>query len=179
MEPHLEALRALGHAPIAVRKVEQLSGVTHLILPGGESTTLEKLLRRFGVWEPLRALGHSQEVAFFGTCAGAILLGRESAERPPRMQVVDVEVTRNAYGSQLDSFTAPVTLTEPLLEAGTREIPGVFIRAPRFGAYGAGIEVLGTQGGEPVLLRGGRHLLATFHPELTEDRQLHRYFLEL
>ncbi|MEM7168095.1 MAG: pyridoxal 5'-phosphate synthase glutaminase subunit PdxT [Planctomycetota bacterium] len=174
VEPHLAMLRLLGHQPVAVRTATQLRGVTHLVIPGGESTTLHNLLQRFDVWEPIRQRANDGSLAVFGTCAGAILLGNTATERPPRMGVVDVDVERNAYGRQLDSFAAQITMKAPL-----HDMKGIFIRAPRFGAVGGGVEVLGRHNGEAVVLRAGRHLLAAFHPELTDDAQLHQLFLEL
>ncbi len=173
----MEAFRDLGYAPVEVRRPEQLdAGITHLVLPGGESTTLHKLLELYGMWEPIARKGRSGELALFGTCAGAILLGRPNAERPPRLGLIDVAVDRNAYGRQVDSFLARVELAGSL--AGD-SFDGVFIRAPQLHDLGTGVEVLGTLRGEPVLVREGRMLAATFHPELTPVRRLHEYFLAL
>ena len=176
VEPHVESLRRIGSTPVEVRRPEQLAGVTHLVLPGGESTTLYKLLELYGLWEPLAARARQGELAVFGTCAGAILLGRPADERPPRLGIIDITVKRNAYGSQIDSFTAPLHVAG---RSAARVIEGVFIRSPRMSDPGPEVEVLAQHDGEPVLVRQGRCLAATFHPELTPDSSLHEYFLEL
>lgn len=154
---------------------DHLRGLSALILPGGESTTQSLLLRSYGLFEPLRALARDG-FPLFGTCAGAILLGRGEGE-PPRLEVAPVTLERNAYGRQVDSFTATLELT-PLEHA----FHGVFIRAPRIIELDSAVEprpeVLGVHDGDPILVRAGNVLLATFHPELTQDCGLHRYFLE-
>lgn len=179
VEPHLCAFRDLGYEPTEVRTRRQLDDITHLVLPGGESTTLHNLLERSGLWQPLYKRLADGQLAAFGTCAGAILLGHCAEQWPPRLGVVDIEVQRNAYGRQLDSFIGDITF----MDAGNFKVNspmrGVFIRAPRFGAMGDQVRVLGCHVGEVVLVQEGRHLLAAFHPELTADRQLHQYFLGL
>ncbi|MEE8143510.1 MAG: pyridoxal 5'-phosphate synthase glutaminase subunit PdxT [Planctomycetota bacterium] len=172
VEPHHVAMKRLGVDSLPVRRPEQLEGLTHLILPGGESTALYKLLADYGLWEPIRKRGGDGSLAIFGTCAGAILLGQENGECPPRLGLLDAAVERNAYGRQLESFVATLRLREPL-----GELQGIFIRAPRCRQPGAGVEVLGSLNGEPVVLRQGRLLVATFHPEPTRSLALHRYFL--
>jgi len=175
-EPHLARLRELGQDPIEVRQLRHLEGVTHLVLPGGESTTLHHLLTLYGLWEPVLERHRAGELALFGTCAGAILLGWDrDGERPPRMRLADVEVVRNAYGRQVDSFTRDVGLE------GLDGPPfhAIFIRAPRFGAIGPGYRVLARDGSDPILVEGRRLLLATFHPELTRDLRIHRHFLSM
>ncbi|HSL64664.1 MAG TPA: pyridoxal 5'-phosphate synthase glutaminase subunit PdxT [Gaiellaceae bacterium] len=161
---HAAMLRALGAEVVEVRKPEQLDGVDGLVIPGGESTAIMRLARLYGVDEALR----SYEGAVLGTCAGMILLDRE------HLGLVDVVVERNAYGRQVASFEAPLPL------AGEDEpLPGVFIRAPRVRDVGPDVEVLAEHEGEPVLLRDGRFLVASFHPELTDDTRVHRLFLDL
>ena len=174
VEPHRRALEALGYEPVEVRRPHQLERITHLVMPGGESTTLYKLLDLYRLWAPIRERAQAGSLALFGTCAGAILLGRDATERPPRLGLIDVTVERNAYGRQVDSFVTPIELCEPL---GSME--GVFIRAPRLRDPGPGVEVLGCHAGDPILVRQGRCLAATFHPELTDARQLHELFLDL
>ena len=171
---HLASLRKCGVRGRRVRKPGDLAGLRGLIIPGGESTTMEKLARRCGLFEALREAAGAG-LPIFGTCAGAILRGR-GAERPDRLELVDVEVRRNAYGRQVDSFSADLFLT-PF----DRPFHGVFIRAPIIEDPGTRIEgeVLGKHGGNPVLLRSGRMLLATFHPELTDDLRVHRFFLQI
>jgi len=171
---HRQALARLGVPCIEVRRPEHLEGLTHVILPGGESTTLHRLGTEYGLLEPLAAKVR-EGIAVFGTCAGAILLGR-GPQPPPRLGLVPVTVIRNAYGRQRESFTA-------LLEVSflPQRIKGVFIRAPRITEIPAdsGVEVLAYHGSDPVLLRSGRLLLCTFHPELTEEPGIHRYFLSM
>ncbi|MFN0057205.1 MAG: pyridoxal 5'-phosphate synthase glutaminase subunit PdxT [Planctomycetota bacterium] len=190
VEPHVRALENLGYAqPLLVRRVAELGRATHLVIPGGESTALEKLMKIYGLWEPIRARALEGTLALFGTCAGAILMGRAAAERPERLGVLAVDVDRNAYGSQVDSFVARVTLAPPL-----GELDAFFIRAPAFRNVGREVEVLGTHDGNVILVRQQRLLAATFHPELltpatrTGDvrralvcaaSRVHQYFLEL
>jgi pyridoxal 5'-phosphate synthase pdxT subunit len=161
---HIGVLRRLGAEVVEVRKPEQLEGLDGLVIPGGESTAIGRLSRLYGLEEAIRRFAGP----ILGTCAGMILLGRE------HLGLVDVGVERNAYGRQVASFEADLDLVgddEPLR--------GVFIRAPRVRERGAGVEVLGTLDGEAVLLRQGRFLVASFHPELTDDTRVHERFLEL
>jgi 5'-phosphate synthase pdxT subunit len=161
---HAAVLRRLGAEVVEVRKPEQLEGVQGLIVPGGESTAITRLIRLYGLEEAIRAFAGP----VFGTCAGMILLDRN------HLDLVDLEVERNAYGRQVASFEADLEL------AGEAEpLRGVFIRAPRVVEVGPAVEVLAELDGEPVLLRQGRFLVASFHPELTDDLRLHRRFLEL
>jgi pyridoxal 5'-phosphate synthase pdxT subunit len=161
---HAAMLRRLGAEPVEVRKPEQLDDVDGLVIPGGESTAITRLIRIYGLEEVLRRF----ERPIFGTCAGMILLDRN------HLGLVDVGVRRNAYGRQVASFEADLEL------AGDEEpLRGVFIRAPRVEDVGAEVEVLAEHDGEPVLLRDGRHLIASFHPELTDDLRVHELFLDL
>lgn len=155
-------LRALGADVVEVRKREQLDGLDGLVIPGGESTAITRLMRLYGIDEALRRF----DGAVFGTCAGMILLDRE------HLGLVDLVVDRNAYGRQVASFEADLDLD------GT-PLRGVFIRAPRVRDLGPEVEVLAEHDGEPVLLRQGRFLVASFHPELTDDTRVHEKFLEL
>jgi pyridoxal 5'-phosphate synthase pdxT subunit len=160
---HAAMLRRLGAEAVEVRKPEQLEGLDGLVVPGGESTTFIRLMRLYGLEDAIRRF----EQPVLGTCAGLIVLDRD------HLGLVDVEVARNAYGRQVSSFEADLELVgddEPLR--------GVFIRAPRVTAAGDGVEVLAKLDGEPVLLRQGRFLVATFHPELTDDTRVHELFLE-
>jgi pyridoxal 5'-phosphate synthase pdxT subunit len=161
---HAAALRKLDADVVEVRLPEELDGLDGLVIPGGESTTIMRLAALYGLDEAIRAY----RGAIFGTCAGMIVLDRR------HLDVSDLEVDRNAFGRQVKSFEADVTLADD-------EIPlrGVFIRAPRIRSAGPGIEVLGELDGEPVLVREGRLLLASFHPELTDDLRVHELFLEL
>jgi 5'-phosphate synthase pdxT subunit len=161
---HAEMLRRLGAEPVEVRKPEQLEDLDGLIVPGGESTAIGRLVRLYGLEEPIRDF----ERPVFGTCAGMIMLDRN------HLGLVDLVVERNAYGRQVASFEADLAL-----EGDTRPLRGVFIRAPRVRAHGEEVEVLAEHDGEPVLLRQGRLLVAAFHPELTDDTRVHERFLEL
>jgi 5'-phosphate synthase pdxT subunit len=161
---HAAVLRSLGAEPIEIRKPEQLEALDGLVIPGGESTAITRLIRIYGLEEALRRF----ERPVFGTCAGMILLDRE------HLGLVDVGVRRNAYGRQVSSFEADLTL------AGEDEpLRGVFIRAPRVAEVGPSVEVLAELDGEPVLLRDGRFLIASFHPELTGDTRVHELFLDM
>jgi pyridoxal 5'-phosphate synthase pdxT subunit len=161
---HVHALRKLGADAVEVRMPEDLDGLDGLVIPGGESTTIMNLARSYGLDEAIRRF----RGALFGTCAGMIVLDRE------HLALADLEADRNAYGRQVRSFEADVSL------AGD-ELPlrGVFIRAPRVRELGAGVEVLGEHDREPVLVRDGRVLLAAFHPELTDDLRVHELFLQM
>jgi 5'-phosphate synthase pdxT subunit len=170
---HAEALAAHGAEPVEVRKPEELAGLDGLILPGGESTTMLKFLAKHHFFEALKEYCNHHPV--FGTCAGAILLARE-VRSPEQLSlgVLDAVVERNAYGRQIDSaiLTAPTELAGGPLEM-------VFIRAPRIVEIGAKVQVLAQRDGFPVLVRQGNVMAATFHPELSSDRRVHRLFVEL
>jgi pyridoxal 5'-phosphate synthase pdxT subunit len=161
---HANVLRRLGAEPVEVRKREELDGLDGLVIPGGESTTIARLARIYGLEEALRRF----ERPVFGTCAGMILLDRH------HLGLVDVAVRRNAYGRQVASFEADLEL-----EGEPEPLRGVFIRAPRVAEHGPGVEVLAELDGEPVLLREGRFLVASFHPELTDDLRVHELFLDI
>ena len=161
---HAAMLRSLGADVVEVRLPEELDGLDGLVIPGGESTAINRLIRLYGLEEAIRRF----RGAVFGTCAGMILLDRD------HLGLVDVSVDRNAYGRQVASFEADLDL------AGEEEpLRGVFIRAPRVREVGPDVEVLAKLDDEPVLLREGRFLVASFHPELTEDTRVHERFLEL
>ncbi|WP_041436235.1 MULTISPECIES: pyridoxal 5'-phosphate synthase glutaminase subunit PdxT [Thermus] len=172
---HKEALRRLGVEAKEVRKPEHLEGLKALIVPGGESTTIGKLAREYGLEGAVRERVEEGSLALFGTCAGAIWMAKEILGYPeqPRLGVLDVAVERNAFGRQVESFEEVVEVR------GLGPFPGVFIRAPVFRRLGEGVEVLAELGGLPVLVRQGKLLASSFHPELTEDPRLHRHFLEL
>jgi pyridoxal 5'-phosphate synthase pdxT subunit len=162
---HLRVLARLGVDGIAVRKPEQLAGLDGLIIPGGESTAIARLIRIYGLEEAIRRF----ERPVFGTCAGMILLARDGP-----LEQMDIAVERNAYGRQVASFEADLEL-----EGEHVPLRGVFIRAPRVREVGPDVDVLAEHDGEPVLLRQGRILVASFHPELTEDTRVHERFLDL
>jgi pyridoxal 5'-phosphate synthase pdxT subunit len=161
---HARALRKLGAEVVEVRLPEELDGLDGLVIPGGESTTIMRLAALYGIDEAIRSF----DGAILGTCAGMILLDRE------HLRLADLEVDRNAFGRQLKSFEADVDLADDELP-----LRGVFIRAPRVKSVGPDVEVLGELDGEPVLVRDGRLLLASFHPELTDDLRVHQLFVEL
>jgi 5'-phosphate synthase pdxT subunit len=170
---HAEALEQCGAEPVEVRKPEQLNGLTGLILPGGESTTMLKFLEKRGFFEALHAFCQTRPV--FGTCAGTILLAREVLHPAQRsLGVLDVAVERNSYGRQIDSA---ILTEETALAGGPLEM--VFIRAPRILSAGPQVEVLARRNGDPTLVRQGQVLAATFHPELSHDSRVHRYFVEM
>jgi 5'-phosphate synthase pdxT subunit len=175
-EPHRATLRRLGVEAREVRAARDLAGLSHLVLPGGESTTLHQLLTLFGLWEPLQARHREGSLALFGTCAGAILLGRHSGTRPPSLQLLDAELERNAYGRQRDSSVRPLTLAA---ELGRDSLEGVFIRAPRFLSLGPGLRILARDGAEPVAVEGPGCLATSFHPELALEPCFHARFLSL
>ena len=170
-ERHARSLETLGVEPVRVTLPRDLEGLAALLLPGGESTTMLRLLEATGLRAPLEAFVRSKPV--LGTCAGLILLGADSNGLPaPTLRVMDVSVERNAYGRQIDSFSAEVEA--PLLGG---PFPGVFIRAPRIRRVGAGVAVVAERGGEPVGVRQGLAVGLCFHPELTSDLRFHRWFL--
>jgi len=171
---HAEAFTEIGAPPREVRHTRELDDLDGLVIPGGESTTLLRLMEH-EPWFAALSRFHAEGGALFGTCAGAILLAREVRDpAQPSLGLIDAVIRRNAFGRQIDSFE-----TELALEGSERPLPAVFIRAPRFVEVGPGVSVLARLGDEPVLIRGERVLAATFHPELTRDRELQRMFLEM
>ena len=158
---HVAMLRRLGIDAVEVRKPEELKDLDGLVVPGGESTTFMRLMQLYGLDEAIRTFDRP----ILGTCAGMIVLDRD------HLRLVDVEVDRNAYGRQVASFEADLSLA-----GDSSPLRGVFIRAPRVRVTGD-VEVLAEHGGEPVLVRDGRILVASFHPELTEDTRVHELFL--
>jgi 5'-phosphate synthase pdxT subunit len=161
---HAAVLRRLGVHVVEVRKADQLDGLDGLVIPGGESTTFTRLMRLYGLDEAIRRF----ERPVFGTCAGMIVLDRA------HLDLVDVRVQRNAFGRQVASFETDLDVA-----GEDQPIRAVFIRAPWIEEVGADVEVLAEVNGRPVLARDGRFLVASFHPELTDDTRLHERFLEL
>jgi 5'-phosphate synthase pdxT subunit len=171
-DAHACALAEIGVDALDVRRPCHLGRIGALVMPGGESTTLLRLMDGEPEWWPSLARFHAQGGGFLGTCAGLILLAREVSNPPQRsLGLLDVTIERNAYGRQRDSSE-----TEGAWRDG-RTIEIVFIRAPRITRVGAGVDVLATHEGNPVLVRAGKVWGATFHPELTTDRSVHRAFL--
>ncbi len=170
---HARALRAVGAEPVEVRLPADLAGCAALVLPGGESTTLLLLLAASGLDRAIPAF-HRAGGALLGTCAGAILLAKEVTHpAQPSLGLLDATLERNHYGRQVDSFEA-----EAPFPGGGPPLPLVFIRAPAITRVGRGVEVLVEHGGLPVLVRQGRLLAGTFHPELTDDVRVHRLLLD-
>ena len=168
---HSAALAELGCEPIRVSLPEHLQSLAALVLPGGESSTMLRLLDSTGLRLPLERYVRDQPV--LGTCAGLILLADDADKLPrPTFAVLDVTAARNGWGRQVHSFTGPVDV--PVLGA---ELSGVFIRAPRITRVGRGVQVIASYAGEPVGVRQGNVAALTFHPELTNDRRLHAWFL--
>jgi 5'-phosphate synthase pdxT subunit len=161
---HAAVLRRLGAETVEVRKPAQLADLDGLVIPGGESTAIMRLVRLYGLEDAIRDFDRPM----FGTCAGMILLDRK------HLDVLDLEVDRNAYGRQVASFEADLELA-----GDERPLRGVFIRAPRVADAGPDVEVLAELDGEPVLLREGHTIVASFHPELTDDTRVHERFLDL
>lgn len=172
---HIVSLEALGIDAVAVRLPGQLRDCVGLVVPGGESTAIAKLMDSYGFYDPI-AQHHAAGMAVWGTCAGAILVAREVIDSVPgqrSLALMDVSVRRNAYGRQLDSFEADVGFAH--LEDGP--FRGVFIRAPWIETVGEGVEVLAEHDGHIVAARQGDLLATVFHPELTGDPRVHKYFV--
>jgi 5'-phosphate synthase pdxT subunit len=170
---HASALEEAGAIPCEIRKPEELATIDGLIIPGGESTTILKFLDRLGLFDVLKDFCSRKPV--FGTCAGAILLAREVRNPAQRsLGAIDAVVERNAYGRQIDSsiLTAPSSLPGHPLEM-------VFIRAPRIASIGPDVTSLASRDGDPTLIRQGSVLAATFHPELSRDRRVHKLFVDM
>lgn len=171
---HQKRLTEVGVTAVAVRKPEQLEGLAGLVIPGGESTTLVKLMRHIGLDEAIPRFAERAPV--FGTCAGAILVSRTVTNHPvPPFNLIDMTIHRNAYGTQVDSFSDDVTVD--LGEGMPDRVEGVFIRAPRIVAVGDGVRVIGTHGDDVVMVENDRILAATFHPELARTTAIHAYFV--
>ncbi len=180
-DKHRQAFHSVGAETFDVRRPAELDQVSCLVIPGGESTTLTRLVDRVGLREPILKFASDHPV--MGTCAGLIMLASRLTDEKKSdfgvepLGLLDCTVVRNGYGRQIDSFTAPVDLKG--LDQSTDPFPAVFIRAPRITAVGPGVEVLAFHQDEPVIIRQGLLLGMAFHPELTDDLRIHRSFLEL
>ncbi|MCC7207712.1 MAG: pyridoxal 5'-phosphate synthase glutaminase subunit PdxT [Anaerolineae bacterium] len=171
---HRSVLQGLGVNVVEVRKPEHLDGLDGLIIPGGESTAISRVARAGGLLEPLRQF--VRETPTWGTCAGAIMLAKEIEGETPHLAAMDIRVVRNAFGAQIDSFTADLDVAG--LEGGP--LHAVFIRAPIIASAGPGVDVLARlDDGRIVAVRQGRLLATSFHPELTPDPRLHAYFADM
>jgi len=175
---HAAALERAAAEAVFVRDAEQLDGIDGLVIPGGESTTMLKLMHYDGLLEPLARFGREKPI--FGTCAGAILLASEvSCPSQESLALLDIGVERNGYGRQVDSRVTRIAPEAEFVErTGAGKLEAVFIRAPIIRRVGQGVNVLARYQGDPVLVEQGRHLVATFHPELTSDSRVHALFLE-
>lgn len=171
-DAHRRRIEELGAEVVLVRNPEDFDGIDGLVIPGGESTTFLKLLG-YRTFQRLNDFVHSKPA--FGTCAGAIMLARE-VENPaqPGLNAIDISIRRNAYGRQIDS-----TIVEAPSALGGQPLEMVFIRAPRIESIGKNVEVLAKRGDDPVLVRQGQVMAATFHPELSDDQRVHAEFLKL
>jgi len=176
---HLDILRRIGVQTAEVRLPDQLEDLDGLIIPGGESTTIGKLAVDFGLLEPLKEFG--KEKAIWGTCAGAILLSKDAHRSQPLLELMDITVDRNAYGRQIASFETDLDF--PALESvspGSKPFHGIFIRAPLIASVEGNGKILSSLPDGRIVAAQQGHLLATaFHPELTEDDRVHRYFVQL
>jgi pyridoxal 5'-phosphate synthase pdxT subunit len=173
---HVRALERAGACTRLVRTKEDLEGLDGIVLPGGESTTMTMLMDRVGLLEPLRDSIHGG-LATLATCAGMIVLARDITDGLPEQKslgLLDIDVRRNGYGRQVDSFEAPLQVPE----LGEPAFPGVFIRAPVVERVGEGVTVLARHEGRPVALADGPHLALAFHPEISGDARFHRLFVE-
>lgn len=171
---HSDCLTSIGVQSVEVRTPAQLGSVDALLMPGGESSTMSQLLESSGLFDPIAAR-IADGMPVFGTCAGMILLASEIMDGRSDQRsfsAIDISVRRNAFGRQVDSFEASIN-------SSVGEFHGVFIRAPRIERVGVGVEVLGSINDEPVLVRQGNVLAASFHPELSNDARLHEYFVSL
>src|SRR4030067_252494 len=176
---HRVMLRRLGVTVVEVRLPKQLEGLSGLIIPGGESTTIAKLAVNYGLMEPLRKFGQTK--AMWGTCAGAIFLSKDAHRDQPLLQLMDITVERNAFGRQVDSFEMDLDIPALLeIDPTGRRFHAIFIRAPLIESVQAGACILvQLQDGRIVAAQQGRLLATAFHPELTRDDRFHRYFLQL
>lgn len=171
---HAEMIRSLGAETTVIRYKEQLQDIQGLIIPGGESTAFTKQLSFKIALSDL--VEFSRQHAVFGTCAGLIIMGEGIDDpRVQQMNILHTKVERNAYGSQIESFTQTITIH---LDNEDVEFPGIFIRAPRIQSVGVNVRVLASLNGQPVIVEEGKHLAAAFHPELTQNDRIHRYFLQ-
>lgn len=164
---HVRALEQCDAQVLRVKTSDDLERVNGLIIPGGESTTIKRLLDWEGMTDPLVARG-KEGMPIWGTCAGAILLAQ--------LGLMDIEIKRNAYGRQMDSFETPISLT---LDGQKKSISGIFIRAPKILSTSQNVDILAECGSDVVMARQGSMLATTFHPELTDDLTVHRYFLSM
>ena len=185
VEEHFGCLEKCGVRAVLVKKSSDLKGISGLIIPGGESTTIGKLLKRFGLFEEI-IKAYRNGLAIWGTCAGAILLAKKITEDNGKELVknfglLDVEISRNAYGRQIDSFETEIKFDfgEKNFRKIYKKIPAVFIRAPKILSAGKNVKVLAKYENEIVAAVSGKILVTTFHPEITDDLSVHEFFIEM
>lgn len=172
---HQRAIERCGAVPALVKQAEEIELLDGLIIPGGESTAIAKLMSRAGLIEAIKKAAEGG-LAIFGTCAGLILMARETAEgEQGLLGLVDIKVRRNAYGSQTESFEADISIDS----LSSKKYRAVFIRAPLVEETGSKVKMLASYQGNPVLLEERRSLVSCFHPELTDDLEIHRHFLKM
>ncbi|MDD9148507.1 MULTISPECIES: pyridoxal 5'-phosphate synthase glutaminase subunit PdxT [unclassified Sporolactobacillus] len=170
---HIKALKASGAEAYTIKSIRDLEGLDGLVLPGGESTTMRRLLDKYGLFEAIKDFAADKPI--FGTCAGLILMAKKiEGQKGPHLGLLDIDVRRNAFGRQVDSFEADLAIKHV-----ADHYDGVFIRAPYIKSVGAGVEVLATYQDNIVACREGRFLTCAFHPELTDDLRMHRYFVQM
>ncbi|RJQ50810.1 MAG: pyridoxal 5'-phosphate synthase glutaminase subunit PdxT [Actinobacteria bacterium] len=172
---HLRMLERCGVSPVAVKKPSELLGLEGLVIPGGESTTIGKLMVTYGLAEPIKGR-HERGMAIYGSCAGLVLLAASTVEHTgqPLLGLMDIVARRNAFGRQCDSFEAELDIP-PI---GAEPLTGVFIRAPWIESAGEKVQLIASYEGHGIMARQGRVLVTAFHPELTDDERIHRYFLK-
>ena len=171
---HIDMLKKAGAEGVPIKKTEQLQNIEGIIIPGGESTTIGKLMRTYGFIEALRNFSRDGK-PIFGTCAGLILIAKEiSGQEEAHLQLMDITVSRNAFGRQRESFETDLTV-----KGIDGPVRAVFIRAPIIERAGNEVEILATFNGQIVAARQGHLLAASFHPELTDDCRMHEYFLRM
>lgn len=170
---HIKSLQASGADAVGVKHTQDLESLDGLVLPGGESTTMRRLMDQYGLFEAVRSFAERKPV--FGTCAGLILMAKKiEGRKGPHLSLLDIDVKRNAFGRQVDSFEADLKIKQV-----SDHYDGVFIRAPYIKSAGPDVEILSTYEDHIVACRQGRFLTCAFHPELTDDLSLHRYFVHL
>ncbi|WP_091173622.1 pyridoxal 5'-phosphate synthase glutaminase subunit PdxT [Paenibacillus sp. 1_12] len=171
---HIRLIEKAGGEGIIVKTIQQLDELDGIIIPGGESTTIGKLMRTYDFIDSLRAFS-KQKKPIFGTCAGLIVIAKEIEGQPEaHLELMDIKVARNAFGRQRESFE-----TNLVMKGIADDVRAVFIRAPLINEVGQGVEVLATYDDQIVAARQGHLLAASFHPELTDDERMHAYFLEM
>ncbi len=171
---HENAVRALGHKPIKVKLPEHLENISALIIPGGESTTMSKLMQHYNMDKAIIAK-HSIGLPIYGTCAGAIMLAKDVTNyNLPTLGLLDIAIKRNEYGRQIDSFE-----TEVQINNFKKPFPAIFIRAPVIHSFNTSSEILSEFNNNPVMLKQNNILITTFHPELTNDLRVHKYFIDM